>query len=174
MSREKPVSNSDGNSSPPIVEDVEDGSFSFLPDDASLASELRFKLSKAGKRRFNKEIRELRETFETNPALFERRWNQRVQGWLHEVHRRAKNWAEGEYPKDSDTRERIIERGRTHVFGVVKIAVSVILACGREIRSKVEKETLQTISNECTKAVAGVVDARLNNLIGSRHKRIRR
>lgn len=140
---------------------------------ASAITNPEHKLSKAGRRRFNKEIRELSETFKLNPALFERQWHKRVQGWLHEVHRRAKNWADGESFSDSETREGIVERGRTHVFGVVEIAKSVMLAFAPEIKAKVGAETTRILTNECVKSVAQVVDNRLNQLVDKKYRRIK-
>ncbi len=131
------------------------------------------KLRKAGRRRFNNEIRELRETFKLNPALFERQWHKRVQGWMHEIQRRARNWAEGENLTNEITREGIIERGRTHVFGVVLIAESVMQACGPEINAKVGPETTRILTNECVKSVATVVDNRLNQLVDKKYGRTR-
>lgn len=173
MSKENPTSSAVRNASASPGKDLKNDARNPEPSFASLVTNPDHEMSKAGRRRFNKEIRELRETFEINPALFERQWNRRVQGWLHEVHRRAKNWADGEEFTASDTREGIFEKGHTHVFGVVKIAETVMTACGPEMQAKLEKETLRTLNNECSKAVGKVVDARLNKLIGTKYRQIR-
>lgn len=140
---------------------------------ASTITNPNHKLSKAGRRRFNSEIRELKKTFELNPALFNRQWHERVQGWINEIHRRAHNWEEGETFTDELTREGIIERGRTHVFGVIDIAESVIQACGSEIAARVGPSTKRLLTNECVKSVARVVDNRLNQLVDKNYGRTR-
>jgi hypothetical protein len=129
------------------------------------------KLSKAGRRRLNAQVKELRELCEKDPIIFRRQWHKRVQGWLHEVHRRANNWAEGTEFRNAESREGIIERGRTHVFGVVEIAEHFIKACGTSVSERVEKDTLSILSGECTKAVAAVIDRRLNYLVDKKYKR---
>lgn len=125
-------------------------------------------MSRAGRRRFNKRIRDLKETLKVNPALFSRRWNKLVKGWLHEAHRRANAWAIPDDQLKDYTKEQLIDMGKLEVFEVVEVAKSVIEACGPEISEKVGEMTVNEVTNECIKAVAGVVDHRLNFMVDKR------
>lgn len=128
----------------------------------------KIQFSRAGRRRFNAQVRTLREMFGENRELFDREWRKLLQGWLNEAHRRAKNWAEGEEFRNAESREGIIERGRTHVFGLLENADALIEALGPEISVRVGNETRSLLTNECTKAVAAVVDHRLNYMVDHR------
>ncbi|QYO65289.1 hypothetical protein [Leptolyngbya sp. 7M] len=129
-------------------------------------------LSRAGRRRFNRQISELQKLFSIDPIRFRSSWNKLVLGWLNEIHRRAKNWASGDEFRNTESAERLAERGRTEVFGVVEIAESVMHACGLEIEGAVSDSARSILQAECVKAVARVVDNRLNYMID--HKNYRR
>lgn len=119
-------------------------------------------LSRAGRRRFNKRIRDLKETFELNPQLFHRRWNGIVQGWLREIHRRANAWAIPDERLKEFSKAELLDMGKLEVFEVVHIAESIIEASGLEVIEGVRSATIEELKNECVKAVAGVIDQRLN------------
>src|SRR4051812_44144524 len=78
--------------------------------------------SRAGKRRFNSRVQSLLSLLAWNEGLFLREWHKLVQGWLSEVHRRAKIWREGAEFHNTQSTEGIIDEGRLHVFGVLDIA----------------------------------------------------
>ena len=119
-------------------------------------------MSRAGRRRFNKRIRDLKEALKLNPDLFDRRWNKLVKGWLREAHRRANAWGIPDDQLKNYAKEQLIDIGKLEVFEVVEIAKSVIEACGPEISEKIGAMTVNQVTNECIKAVARVVDQRLN------------
>jgi len=132
-------------------------------------------LSRAGRRRFNKRIRDLKETFELNPQLFHRRWNRIVQGWLHEIHRRANAWAIPDEQLKEFSKAELIDMFKLEVFEVVDIAESIIEASGLEIAEGVRAATIGELKNECVKAVAAVIDQRLNYQIDKKvYRRIRK
>lgn len=107
-----------------------------------------------------------------NEKLFQREWHKQVQEWLCVIHRRARNWREGVEFRNAENANGAIERGRTHVFGVLLLADTLLTACGAEIEKLVGAQTRQLLSSECTKAVASVCDNRLNYMID--HKNYRR
>jgi len=132
-------------------------------------------MSRQVRRKFNKRIRDLKETLKLNPDLFDRRWNKLVKGWLHEAHRRANAWGIPDDQLKDYTKEQLIDMGKLEVFEVVEIAKSVIEACGPEISEKVGAMTVNQVTNECIKAVAGVVDHRLNFMVDKRiYRRIKK
>lgn len=132
-------------------------------------------LSRAGRRKFNKKIRDLKEALELNPMLFNRRWNRLVQGWLHEIHRRANAWAISDDKLKEYSKSQLIDMGQLEVFEVVDIAESVIEASGIEIRARVGAATVRELKNECVKAIAGVIDQRLNYQIDKKvYRRIKK
>lgn len=146
---------------------------------SSLGSEELFSntrnMSRAGRRRFNGKIRDLTETFDMNPALFHRRWNNLVQGWMREVHRRANAWAIPTEELQHYSKEQLVEIGKIEVFEVVEIARSVIESCGTGISKTIGATTIDELTNECVKAVAAVVDQRLDYQVDKRmYGRIKR
>lgn len=148
-----------------VDEDKDRGDFQHVDDKPGYSVFLtnrNHKVSPRTRRRFNKQIRDLRDTFFLNRDLFDRRWDRLIQGWLHEIHHRATCWAEGKEFTDEITKEQIIEQGQMMVFGVIEIADSVLEACGPEIQSLVGTNTKELLKNESIRAVARVVDHRLN------------
>ena len=79
-------------------------------------------MSRAGRRRFNKRIRDLKETLDLNPELFNRRWNRIVQGWLHEIHHRANIWAIPDDKFKEYSKAELIDMGQLEIFEVVDLA----------------------------------------------------
>jgi hypothetical protein len=121
--------------------------------------------SRAGKRRFNKRVDSLVSLLKLNEKLFRSEWHKQVQGWLSEVHRRAKNCGEGAEFRNAENVNSSIEQGRTHIFGVLEIAEAMLAACGSNVEKMVGEETRQLLANECIKAVAYICDARLNYMV---------
>lgn len=121
--------------------------------------------SRAGKRRFNSRVNSLVSLLKKNEELFRREWQKLVQGWLNEVHRRAKNWREGPELRNVESADGPIEQGRARVFGVLDIAEAMLAACGEDVEKLVGEETRRLITNECVKAVATLCDRRLNYMV---------
>lgn len=122
-------------------------------------------LSRTATRRLNAQAKEFKRLLENEPTIFRREWNKRVIGWLGEIQRRAKNWSVADEIRNDLSAEELGERGRDQVFGVVDLADSMIAKCGSECERLVGTDTRKTLTNECVKAVAAVVDQRLNYLI---------
>jgi hypothetical protein len=121
--------------------------------------------SRAGKRRFNKRVNSLVSLQKENGKLFWREWHKQVQGWLNEVHRRAKDWREGAEFRNSESVDGSIVRGRAEIFGVLEIAEKMLAACGADVDRMVGDETRRVLTNECVKAVASICDGRLNYMV---------
>lgn len=121
--------------------------------------------SRAGKRRFNKRVNTLVSLLKQNEKLFRREWHKQVQGWLSEVHRRARNWREGAEFRNAENVDGSIVQGRAQVFGVLEIAEAMLAACGADVEKIVGAETRRVLTNECVKAVATICDGRLNYMV---------
>lgn len=121
--------------------------------------------SRAGRRRFNKQVNIFVSLQKQNEKLFHREWQKQVQGWLSEIHRRAKNWREGTEIRNAENVDGSIVRGREQIFGVLKIAETMLAACGAEVEKLVGDETRRVLTNECVKAVAYVCDGRFNYMV---------
>ena len=69
----------------------------------------------------------------------------------------------------------LIDMFKLEVFEVVDIAESIIEASGLEIAEGVRAATIGELKNECVKAVAAVIDQRLNYQIDKKvYRRIRK
>lgn len=124
--------------------------------------------SRAGKRRFNKKVREFISLHRKNETIFLREWDKQVTEWIKEIHFRAKQWKEQPLEKSESTiqldEDEFFEAiDRLPVFGVYEKAEAMITASGREIEELVGPTTRQTLENECVKAIAGIYDNRLNS-----------
>lgn len=124
--------------------------------------------SRTGKRRFNSRVNSLVSSFGKDERLFRREWQKLIQGWLNEVHRRAKNWRQGVEFRNIEGVDGAIEQGRTHVFGVLEVAEAMLAACGGDVGKLVGEETRRVLTNECVKAVAILCDARLHHMVDHR------
>jgi hypothetical protein len=124
--------------------------------------------SRTGKRRFNSRVNSLVALFKKDERVFRREWQKLMQGWLNEVHRRAKNWREGAEFRNIEGLDGPIEQGRTHIFGVLEIAETMLSACGDDVEKLVGSETRRALTNECVKAVAILCDGRLNHMVDHR------
>lgn len=124
--------------------------------------------SRAGKRRFNSRVNSLVSSLEKNEELFRREWQKLVQGWLNEVHHRAKNWREGAELRNVESVDGLVEQGRSRVFGMLDTAEAMLAACGSDVEKLVGEETRRLITNECVKAVATLCDGRLNYMVNHR------
>jgi len=88
-----------------------------------------------------------------------------VQGWLHEIHYRAKQTRVSCKP---DSAEHTIAQDRKEIFVVLDFAGALLTACGTEVEKMVGEETRRLLTSECVKALASTYDGRLNNLIDHR------
>lgn len=121
--------------------------------------------SRTAKRRFNKRVNSLVSLMKQNEKLFRREWHKLVQGWLSEVHRRARDWREGREFRNTESLDGSIVKGRAQIFGVLEIAETMLVACGTDIEKMVGEETRRLLKNECVKAVANICDGRLNYMV---------
>jgi len=124
--------------------------------------------SRAGKRRFNRRVNFLVSLFWQNDQTFRREWHKQVQGWLKEIHRRAKNWCEGAELCNAESFDDSITQGKEQVFGVLEIAERMLAKCGPAVEKKVGEETRRLLTSECVKAVAYICDNRLNYMVNHR------
>jgi hypothetical protein len=99
------------------------------------------RFSRASKRRFNSRVNLLVSLLRNDEGLFQREWQKLVQGWLNEVHHRAKNWREGAEFRNAESVDGLIEQGRTHIFGVLEITEAMLSACGDDVEKLVGEET---------------------------------
>ena len=128
--------------------------------------------SRTGRRRFNSRVNSLVSLFKKDERVFRREWQKLMQGWLNEVHRRAKTWREGGEFRNIESVDGPIEQGRIHIFGVLEIAEAMLSACGDEVEKVVGEETRRVLTNECVKAVAILCDGRLNHMVDHRVYRL--
>lgn len=126
------------------------------------------KFSRAGKRRFNKRVSSLHFLLEQNEKLFLREWDKLVQNWLFEIHHRARDWREGKEFRNSESSEGTLERGRTHIYGILDIAEAYLKAAGETAELLVGGETRRVLTNECARTVASICDGRTNYLVDHR------
>lgn len=126
------------------------------------------RFSRAGKRRFNKRVNHLVALFRQDEQLFRREWHKQVQGWLREVHRRAKSWHLGSLRCYVESADGLLVPGGEHIFGLLEIANAMLAACGSEVEEIIGEETRLLLTNECVKAVAQLCDGRLIYLVGNR------
>jgi hypothetical protein len=131
-----------------------------------MMKQIRF--SRSGKRRFNSRVNSLVSSFKNNERLFQREWQKLIQGWLNEVHRRAKNWRQGVEFRNVEGVDGAIEQGRTHIFGVLETAEAMLAACGGDVEKSIGEETRRLLTNECVKAFAILCDGRLNHMVDHR------
>lgn len=124
--------------------------------------------SRVGRRRFNKRVNSLVSLLEQDESLFRREWHKQVQGWLSEIHRRAKNWREGAASRSDGGAGGPDGQGSELVFGVLELAGALLAACGPEAEGMVGEETRRLLKGECIKAVASVCGSRLNYMVDRR------
>lgn len=126
-------------------------------------------LSKAGKRRFNKKVKDLVWLLRKNEEWFLQAWNRLVVEWCKEIHVRAKTWKQEPTVVDEAATTEVEEDkfcealNRLPVFGIYEKAEAILTACGTDVEGLVGYATRQTLEAECVKAIAGIYDNRLNS-----------
>lgn len=122
----------------------------------------KIKFNRRSRHQYKTRVRMFSDLLDQNEQLFLREWNKLVVGWVSEIHRRRKNWQESADFRNEKNHDGVIETGRTRIFGVIKLAEMYLEACGEKAEKLVGEATRQVLTNECSKAVAIVVDGRLN------------
>lgn len=124
--------------------------------------------SRAGKRRFNKRVNHLVALFMQEEKLFRREWHKLVRGWLGEARRRAKSRREGSPCCYVESAGGLTVPGGEQLFGLLKIANTLLAACGDEVEEAVGDETRLLLTNEYINTVTRLCDGRPNFLVDDR------
>lgn len=122
----------------------------------------KIKFNRRSRHQYKTRVSMFTKLLDQNEQLFIREWNKLLAGWMGEIHRRRKNWQEGEDFRNEKNHDGVVETGRTLIFGVVELAEMYLEACGEKAEKLVGTTTRQVLTNECSKAVAMVADRRLN------------
>lgn len=122
----------------------------------------KIKFNRRSRHQYKTRVSMFSQLLDQNEELFLKEWNKLIEGWMGEIHRRRKNWQEGADFRNEKNHDGVVETGRTHIFGVVELAEMYLKACGEKAEKLVGDATRKVLTNECSKAVAMVVDGRLN------------
>ncbi len=96
--------------------------------------------------------RYLAAVFHEDPQAFDRKWDRRLQSWIHEIRSRGRGWRKGG------------AEALRLIFAVPDIAMETLRACGPEIYERQAKRTWSLLTGECCRQVADTVDGRLYRL----------
>lgn len=121
------------------------------------------KKSRTGNRRFNNKVVDLKAALSQGEARFLNVWGKMVNGWITEIHYRARVWSNGKEFRNSTDRNDLVKEERQIIFGVVEIAERLLAECGDNAEHLVGQETRQILDNECVRAVARVSGKSLNS-----------
>jgi len=86
-----------------------------------------------------------------NPKRFEFEWEARLQSWLFEIRRSARNWKDGKENQKS-------------IFEILDEAMEILKECEESICKRLTPETYGLLCHECCDRVSRVVDPRLYRL----------
>jgi hypothetical protein len=109
-------------------------------------------MGKASSRRRARRQAYLGRLAKEHPVRFWEEWSKRLESWSKEADRRARFW------KDKEGNRL------PSAFSLMDEAMSVLQGCGREALELEAEQTLETIADSCSRAVARAVDRRMYRL----------
>lgn len=106
-------------------------------------------MGKASSRRRARRQAYLGRLAKEHPVRFWEEWSKRLESWSKEADRRARFW------KDKEGNRL------PSAFSLMDEAMSVLQGCGQEALELEAEQTLETMADSCSRAVARAVDRRM-------------
>lgn len=109
-------------------------------------------MGKAAERRKARRQQYLSALAVSNPEKFHEEWNKRIESWLDQIQIRA---------------GRIVDRKGTPIpraFEVVDSARRILAECGNKASSPMMRDSVETLTHECCRALASEIDPRMYSI----------
>lgn len=106
-------------------------------------------MGSTAQRKNRRRMQYLSELAAKNPEKFKEEWNKRVESWLDQIQLRA---------------GRIVDRKGKPIpraFETVERAREILAECGNKASSPMMRDSVETLINECCRALAAEIDPRM-------------